>query len=43
MCKSPCGGVATRFVTEPGNGGPGPCEANETGAHQGGADETAET
>ncbi len=27
---------------EPG-GGPGPCGANETGAHQGRADKTAET
>ncbi len=26
-----------------GNGGPGPCGANETGAHQGRADKTAET
>ncbi len=26
-----------------GNGGPGPCGANETGAHQGRADETAGT
>ncbi len=26
-----------------GIGGPGPCGANETGAHQGRADETAET
>ncbi len=26
-----------------GNGGPGLCGATETGAHQGGADETAET
>ncbi len=26
-----------------GNGGPGPCGANETGAHQDRAEETAET
>ncbi len=26
-----------------GNGGPGPCGDNETGAHQGRADETAGT
>ncbi len=26
-----------------GDGGPGPCGANETGAHQGRADETAGT
>ncbi len=36
-------GGGAEVETGGGNGGPGPCGANETGAHQGGAEVAAET